>query len=213
MSINIKNYDHIIWDWNGTLLNDVDICVKIMNDMLLKRGKPAMSHTKYEETFTFPVRIYYQAIGWDFEEMPFEQISDEFIGTYEVEKYNATLQPNARKVLQSIHNLGIKQSIISASKQDSLHQMVISHKLTDYFCTWRGLNNHHAHGKIDIGKQWMKEYAKESEKIIMIGDTIHDKELAQALGIETVLLHSGHQSLAKLKKAHHLVINNLLELI
>lgn len=213
MQPKLNDYTHIIWDWNGTLLNDATICVGIMNHILLTHQLPQISQEKYEREFTFPVKNYYQAIGFDFNRTPFEEVSDLFISAYEKEKYNAPLQAGAEKVLQHLKSKGIAQSIISASQQDSLTQMVENHNLTDYFETWRGLDNHHAASKIDIGKQWMQEYASQDQKIIMIGDTIHDLELAQALGIDAILIYSHHQSLERLKKAHKFVINNLEALI
>ena len=213
MQKNLHDYTHIIWDWNGTLLNDAHICVEINNNLLEKYSLPPVSPTHYEDIFTFPVKNYYQALGFDFSKRPFEHYSNEFIKDYEVQKYNAPLQDNAKKILQHFKDVGTKQSIISASQQDSLSQMVENHKLKDMFVTWRGLDNHHAASKIDIGKQWVQEYIKENDKLIMIGDTIHDLELAQAIGADAILIYSGHQSLERLKKAHPYVINNLLELI
>ena len=213
MQPSLNDYTHIIWDWNGTLLNDATICVGIMNQILSAHQLPSLSQEKYEQEFTFPVKNYYQAIGFDFTRTPFEEVSDQFITAYEKLKYDAPLQVGAKQVLQTMQAKGIQQSIISASQQDSLTQMVENHNLTDFFITWRGLDNHHAASKIDIGKQWMKEYATTDQKIIMIGDTTHDLELAQALGIDAILLYSHHQSLDRLKKAHTFVINNLQALI
>ncbi len=48
----------IIWDWNGTLLNDTDICVSCMNRVLKKRGLELLDVQRYREIFNFPVKIY-----------------------------------------------------------------------------------------------------------------------------------------------------------
>ena len=56
----------IIWDWNGTLLSDVDACVKAMNIMLDKRKMGSIDIEFYKEKFTFPVKDYYVALGFDF---------------------------------------------------------------------------------------------------------------------------------------------------
>lgn len=213
MQRNPADYTHIIWDWNGTLLDDAAICLNIMNTLLTQNQLAPLTPQRYEDAFTFPVKNYYQAIGYDFLKTPFELISDQFIHAYEQQKYDAPLQPYAREVLQHFQNAGIAQSIISASQQESLTQMVQNHHLTDFFLTWRGLDNHHAASKIEIGHQWQQEFAHPNDKILLIGDTIHDLELAQALGIDAILLYSHHQSLDRLKKAHPYVINNLQALI
>ena len=59
-------YRCIVWDWNGTLLNDVQAAFSAMNAMLSRRGLPLMeSLAQYRELFTFPVRQYYAAAGLD----------------------------------------------------------------------------------------------------------------------------------------------------
>jgi len=55
----------IIWDWNGTLLNDIQLCVQTINEMLDKRNLPLLSVNDYKDVFSFPVKNYYQKIGFD----------------------------------------------------------------------------------------------------------------------------------------------------
>ena len=56
----------IIWDWNGTLLNDLDLSVSTINTLLYKRELPLLKNDTYKEVFSFPVKDYYQAVGFDF---------------------------------------------------------------------------------------------------------------------------------------------------
>ena len=56
----ISKYKYIIWDWNGTLLNDVWLCIEIMNEMLENRNLPSITYDKYREIFDFPVQRYYE---------------------------------------------------------------------------------------------------------------------------------------------------------
>ena len=65
---------HIIWDWNGTLFDDANLCRDIINRMLHARGRATLDAQRYEEAFGFPVRDYYARIGFDFSEEPFELV-------------------------------------------------------------------------------------------------------------------------------------------
>ena len=68
--------DHIgviILDWNENLLNDTELCVHSMNEMLMKRNLQQLSIAKYKDVFSFPVRDYYQKIGFDFVYEPLYQ--------------------------------------------------------------------------------------------------------------------------------------------
>ena len=72
----INDFEHIIWDWNGTLLDDVDYCRSIINTILIKNNLPQLSFDRYREVFTFPVQDYYKEAGFDFNKVSFEIINE-----------------------------------------------------------------------------------------------------------------------------------------
>ena len=65
----------VIWDWNGTLLDDAPVCVAAINDMLRERSLPQLSAERYQEIFCFPVSEYYRKAGFDFSKEPFERLA------------------------------------------------------------------------------------------------------------------------------------------
>ena len=69
----------IIWDWNGTLLNDVHIALSTMNSLLIKYNLPILTENRYRDIFQFPVENYYIYAGFSFEKIPFQQLADQFI--------------------------------------------------------------------------------------------------------------------------------------
>src|SRR5262249_46428492 len=73
---------HVIWDWNGTLLDDVDLCVEIVQGMLERHGLARIGLAEYQSVFRFPVREYYKDVGFDFAKTPFEAVSEDFMSTY-----------------------------------------------------------------------------------------------------------------------------------
>ena len=155
--INIKNYKHVIWDWNGTLFDDVKLCADIMNQLLKEAGLPKISIDKYRDVFTFPVKDYYKALGHDVGDENWEKISHQFINEYEAKKYNYTIYPDVRKVLKKIKSWGITQSILSAYKQETLDELVAHFNLSEYFIRLVGLDNIYAASKLNNGLKWMKE--------------------------------------------------------
>ena len=89
----------IIWDWNGTLLDDTRMAVRTMNQMLKQRGLPALTVDHYKSVFTFPVKDYYQKIGFDFQAEPFEVPALEFIDLYNSQLKDCSLHFDTLKVL------------------------------------------------------------------------------------------------------------------
>ena len=41
----VKTIKHMVWDWNGTLMNDVGLCLDITNQMLQRRGLAQVDST------------------------------------------------------------------------------------------------------------------------------------------------------------------------
>lgn len=193
-----NHYDHLIWDWNGTLFDDVQLCLDVMNAMLAKRGMPVVSRQAYRQVFDFPVRNYYQKLGYDFEREPFEAISTEFITAYEFQRSGCELMPGAAITLQAVSQQGITQSVLSASKGDYLRQALLEYGLAGWFCAVYGLDNHHAAGKLAVGMALMAEQKLDPGRVLLVGDTTHDAEVAAAMGIACWLIPNGHQDPARL---------------
>ncbi|MGB2963524.1 MAG: HAD hydrolase-like protein [Anaerolineales bacterium] len=208
-----KPYSHIIWDWNGTLLDDIDLCVKTINDLLVKRHLPGISQEEYLETFEFPVSTYYQKIGFSFELEPFSEISKEFITAYEKGRRGCQLMPGARETLEVLSSNGYTQSILSASKQTYLNQAVIDYGINHHFSSINGLDNYHAAGKSGIARQFMDTQKLAPEDILLIGDTKHDAEIARLLGIDCWLIPNGHQSYQRLAESNVPLVESLLSTI
>jgi phosphoglycolate phosphatase len=205
-------YKHIIWDWNGTLFDDAWLCVEIMNAMLVRRGLMRITPEEYENLFDFPVRNYYKRLGFDFQMEPFEKISDEFIEHYMKRLSECRLRPGTREVLAYGWRKGLNQYILSAMKHDTLNDLVTRFKLQTFFKDVVGLSDHHARGKIAIGRAWLDKQGLDRGTIVMIGDTVHDFEVAQALDIAFIPIHSGHHSRERLTATGFQLLPTLMAL-
>ncbi len=105
----LNKYTHVIWDWNGTLLNDVAWCMTRINVMLKSRGLSTLDSIEmYHRVFGFPVKDYYERVGFDFEKEPFEALAAEYIELYHSNDNNLSLFPGAREVLFDLKHNGIR---------------------------------------------------------------------------------------------------------
>ncbi|MGE5435742.1 MAG: HAD family hydrolase [Syntrophothermus sp.] len=211
----LKNYKHIIWDWNGTLFNDVDLCVNIINNILIKRELEALTLDKYRNIFRFPVKDYYRDAGLDFDTQSFEVLGKEWMDEYEIRKAECFLFPDVKKVLEYIDSIGIEQSVLSAYSQHTLEEIIDKLEIKKYFKHIKGLDNIYAESKMELGQELMREIGTH-EDVVLIGDTLHDFDVAKELKIECILVSNGHQSKEQLTASGCLVINslnNLLEIL
>ena len=202
----------IIWDWNGTLLNDTILAVESMNSMLCKRGLPGLSVGQYKNVFTFPVKDYYQVIGFDFDQEPFEIPALEFIDRYNQLVWDCSLHENTREVLTHFKNRGMDQYILSAMKQEMLDKCLEYYSISHFFEQVSGLDDHYANSKLDAGRVMLKSLDVEPGELLLIGDTIHDFEVASKLGCSCILVSNGHQSYERLKSTGAQVIEDLAQL-
>ena len=209
----ISKYKHIIWDWNGTLLNDVWLCIEIMNEMLEKRNLPSITYDKYREIFDFPVQRYYEKAGFDFEKESFEDLSDEYCNEYVDRVNECNLHKDSIAVLDFLSGNSVAQIILSATDQHSLNKMVSDFTVETYFHKIIGQDNQLAVGKTEKGKQLIEEINIDFEKMVLIGDTTHDVEVANALGIDCILLLNGHHSKPRLEMTGVGVVQELSNLI
>ena len=206
-------YEHIIWDWNGTLLDDVWLSVQSINTVLSRYKLPQISTEHYLDIFTFPVIEYYKLLGFNFDTDPFEKVGTEFINEYTYNQYLPKLHKDSIKVLKEINDLKVSQSLLSAATQKMLDKLIHYHKLANYFETVIGQDNHYAFGKEESVLQWLKNKNVIPSNVLFIGDTIHDHDVAVNLGMRCILISHGHTSPERLMKTGSVVLPDLYSFI
>ena len=206
-------YEHIIWDWNGTLVNDVTVALNSVCTLLEENNLPKITIEQYKNAFGFPIRAYYENIGFDLSKTSFEFLCTRFHEEYEKNKALAGSLFSDVEDHLSYFSTRKKQSILSAGAQWHLDNWVKSYGIEKYFDHIFGIDNDQASSKVYRGHELIKASKANKEKTIMIGDTDHDLEVGNELGIDVLLIANGHQSFERLTKVHHNVIESRLKVI
>lgn len=201
--------DIIFWDWNGTLLDDVTVCIESMNHLLRKRKMDEIDQDFYKSTFNFPVIDYYKKIGFDFQKEIFEELSVEFISEYNSRVHNSSLQDSALKVLSLMHAQGKKQIIISAMEQNMLDKLLKQFNIYHFFDHVVGLSDIYARGKVQLAKDFIKNTGIDTSQSTFVGDTLHDAEVAEEIGSEILLVSNGHHSKERMSVNGYKIIADL----
>ena len=197
--MNKTGYTHIIWDFNGTIYNDVDACIKSANRLLGAYDLPLVTTVEqYRSLFGFPIQDYYARMGFDFEKTPYSVLAPEWMNYYFEYSADSTVYPDVLEVLDAIHQKGIGQWILSATEVNMLRGQLEGLGILSRFNGILGLDNIHARSKKEIGVAWKK--ANPDICALMIGDTDHDAEVAAAMGVDCVLVATGHQNRERLEK-------------
>ena len=181
----------LIWDWNGTLLDDVAAAVGALNRMLVKRGARPITIEHYRRRFGFPVRPFYAELGVDLAKWDWDEICEDF-HNFVLEEPQA-VRPDARAALELAASLGFRQSILSALRQDKLEAALAANGFLDFFDRIFGVDNLDGASKLDRGRELMASLDAADGSPVFIGDTLHDAEVARELGGRCVLVSCGHQ--------------------
>ena len=205
-------YDYIVWDFNGTILDDLDLCLNILNVMLEKRNLKIVTKEEYREIFTFPVENYYKAVGFDFDKEPFSVLSVEFIDLYQKASLNCPYCPYIEETLKEIKRRGINQILLSASQKENLKEQVDHLGIGIYFDHIYGISNIYAKSKVDLAHNLRNRVGNDA-KILFIGDSIHDAEVADSINADCILIDKGHQSKNRLQATNKLVVDNAREIL
>ncbi len=204
-------YTHAVWDFNGTILNDVDAGILAVNRLLAERNLPLLSGKEdYYRVFRFPIRDYYVALGFDFSVESYETIAPLWVSLYLEYAKDTPLCEGVREALSCLQERGLTQTLLSASEKGMLQAQITDLGLLEYFESLWGRDDIHAHSKLDIARAWRASHP--DARVFVIGDTEHDCEAAKVMEADCYLIAGGHQSKDKLLGTGYPVFDSLFEL-
>lgn len=203
---------YVVFDFNGTILDDVQVGLKAENVCIKKylKRKP-MELDEYLHAFTFPVKSYYEKIGfrWD-EGYTYEEVGDLWFKMYNEFKDEYKLFDGVEEMLIKNHELGNKNILLSASSLVELEKQLQELGIDKYFDEVLGIDNIYAESKVEIAKNWIK--GKNPDDCMFIGDSLHDLESAKAMNIKNcVLVARGHQAKDVLLAEYDNVVDDIRE--
>ena len=203
-------FRQILWDWNGTLLDDLQYGMDVRNRIFpMFQLPPIHSVEEYHAQFTFPIRLYYERAGVTDE--IFVPVAHAWMDEYVRGFASVPLHEDALQVIRRFAGAGLRQVILSASKLDLLREQVAQFRIQDSFADILGLGDIYAGSKEDIGRAYLQGSGIEPCQTCMIGDTLHDAEVASSIGARCVLVSRGHQSRETLLTAGVPVMDTLTQ--
>ena len=207
-----KPYTHLVWDFNGTILDDIQLGIDCVNVMLKKRSLPTLDSVEaYRAIMRFPVIDYYKDLGFNMEEEDYYQIlAPEWVAMYLAGEPNCGMMDGVMEVLEAAKAAGVKQMVISATKTDQLLSQLDRLGIRGYFDEILGLDNFYAASKTALAEAWRREHPE--AVVLSVGDTDHDGDLADVLGADCLLYTGGHQSKERLMTRNKTLIDHIGEI-
>ena len=126
-------FKHLIWDWNGTLLDDAAACVAAINTLLARRRLPQVSRQQYLDVFDFPGRNYYLQLGFDFAREDWDRLTEEYHAEYAETSRQSPLRAGTQAALTALQAAGLSLSVLSASELKLLRRMMDERGILVFF--------------------------------------------------------------------------------
>jgi phosphoglycolate phosphatase len=188
----VKQYQYILWDWNGTIIDDVGVALDAVNHMLRQKHLPTITLQEYRQAMDTPILHFYERF-FDMSRTRFEWITEQFHDYYDSHQKDLRLHHGVKHLLQSQKEKGTHQVILSSSATLVIRRYVDKFCLSSCFEDVLGADDLLSAGKIERAKTYFQRQKLRPEEVVLLGDTVHDYEVAKALGTDCILLTFGHQ--------------------
>lgn len=207
----MMKYTHIIWDFNGTVLSDMEAGIIAVNEMLSARGLPVIADLEsYRRAFLFPVEQYYRNLGFDFEKEDYKTVlAPLWVSLYNKYSKESPIFDGVRELSAALRTAGVHQSILSASEKQMMCEQLRERDVLSLFDEIWGNDSIHAYGKNALAQKWRRVHA--DADAVLLGDTTHDFEVAQEMGADCILIAAGHHDAERLLSCGVPVAKDLFE--
>jgi phosphoglycolate phosphatase-like HAD superfamily hydrolase len=203
---------HIVWDWNGTLLDDLGLVVEATNASLALFGVGPVTADEHRRDFIRPITAYYEGVvGRPISSAEFEDLDREFHSAY---NRGAPSLGLTRGVPDLLAGYGPHQSLLSMWFHKDLVPAVERHGLAAHFRRVDGLRATVGGGhKAPLLKLHLAEMSLDGADVVLIGDSVDDAEAAASVGAGAVLYSGGFTHVDKLRAVGVPVVDSLHEAV
>jgi phosphoglycolate phosphatase-like HAD superfamily hydrolase len=206
---------HVVWDWNGTLYDDLHIVVDAVNVSLGELGAPPIDTAGYRDHYTRPVRLFYEALlARPVTSDEFAMIDRVFHASYGASLDRAGLAADARRALVRVSG-NSSQSLLSMWRHDSLVAYVDRLGLAPYMARIDGNRSPDDATKAGALAEHVERLRDQAiimnpDSVLVIGDGLDDARSAAEVGVDCVLYDGGSHHRRELEAAGVPVADTLM---
>ena len=183
---------HVVWDWNGTLLDDLPIVIEAVNASISEFGEGPIDGDGYRDHYTRPVREFYDSLfGRVVTDEEWLRLNALFHHAYFDLARSVGLAPDAVEAMDLVESLGWTQSLLSMSPQEWLDGIVARLGITDRFGRVDGLTGVTGGLKDVHLEAHLTGLDVSGPLAVVIGDTPDDVAAARHVGARPILFHGG----------------------
>ena len=189
--------DHVVWDWNGTLWDDLPQVHRAVNAALRTVDGPFLTRPDYVAMFQRPLpRFYHRVLGREPSREEMGGLNEAFAVSYDKNLRFAMLSVEAMTALEAVDRAGVTQSVLSMYPHRQLTSLVFRLGLERFFTRLEGRTGDPGESKVGRLGGHLRAAASgvPPGRVVLVGDTGDDMDTAQAAGAAGfIVCHYGHR--------------------
>ncbi|WP_202874294.1 HAD family hydrolase [Kribbella kalugense] len=204
---------HVVWDWNGTLLNDNHAVLAAVNEVCAGFGRPGLNWSDWQAAYARPMRVSYeQILQRSLDEEEWARVDKLYHERYDALLHTCELASGTLDVLRACADSGRTQSLLSMWFHGRLTPTIEQYGLTTYFTRVDGLAGDVGGGsKAESLVRHLEAQQLDPASVVLIGDVVDDGLAAQAAGTQCVLVSTGAMTSEALLATGAPVTNSIAE--
>lgn len=203
---------HVIWDWNGTLADDLGLVVEAVNRAIRPFGVGPIGPDDYRTHYTRPVQSFYERLlGRPIAADEWGWLDDRYHAAYHEALAQADLTPGARDALEQVQALGGSQSLLSMYRHDDLVRLVDRYRIAQLFVRVDGLRSPGGGTKAAFLRRHLARLDARPDAAVVVGDALDDAAAAAAVGAGCVLYDGGSHHREELERSGVPVVDSLAD--
>lgn len=188
----VEKYNNWIFDWSGTIVDDLALVVDATNHVMRTYQKPEFDRESFKSSFSLPYREWYQEV---LPKVDIDEIEEHFRHGFEISESSVPVLSYAREFLELLSNQGKKLFVCTSMGSKDFIQQAEDHGLMQYFeKTYSGVLD-----KRELIKEIISTHNLERDETIFVGDMIHDIDTAHHGGISSLAVLTGYNSREELE--------------
>ncbi len=197
---------HLVWDWNGTLLDDLTLVVAATNSSLASVGGPQVTADEHRRDFRRPISAYYEhVLGRTLTDGEFAALDRAFHDEYRLGLAQTGLAADARQAIAAWTGT---QSLLSMFFHDNVHGLHPHLSRVDGLRDTLGGGPKGPHLRAHLAA-----LALTGAECVLIGDSVDDAHAADEVGAAVVLYMGGFTDEARLRATGRPVATTLVEAV
>jgi phosphoglycolate phosphatase-like HAD superfamily hydrolase len=207
---------HIVWDWNGTLFDDVEAVVAATSEIFAPYGLGPFDVDEFRALYTRPVWLAYERLlGRKLEDGEWERLDGAWHDSYHRLMERCALAADARQTIDVLTAAGHSHSLLSMWWHERLVPTVARLGLAAAFRRVDGLRLPEQAGghKAGLLVPHLAGLGVAADDVIMIGDSADDALAAKQAGARAVLYAGGVTGRASLERLGVPVVTRLADAV